>query len=899
MQRRIFWTTYLAMAIAFAAVACAAEHGVVFAFREPRLRSYRVDLPSAARTLTAKSGSGGDEWLRAWPQDGSTNWVEFSNRLVVQLQKHGTLPALLAGRPLRQARRVNETTFILETADVLTGLREAESMGDRQEVLACYPVARRQLKLHGAYARRPDDPYFSRPDTALADRQWHLENRDVNGAPAGADLNIRAAWPISRGDGVIVAIGDDGFEMSHPDLMDRTTGAPHLNFHTLSTNAGPSGSFSDHATAVAGLVAATGDNHIGITGVAPRSRLANWVLFDRFSFLPDEERLMDAFQYASNVVSVQNHSWGNADSSPLRPSSIEEIGIANAVELGRDGRGVVIVRSAGNGRATSGNVNDDGYASDPRVIAVAAARSDGSAARYSNPGACVLVAAPSGDDDNEDNPCVGNAATLFTTDRTGSQGYNRSFFTDDLADYAFDGSGFSGTSGSAPQISGVAALILSANPELGYRDVQQILVHSSRHFQFDQRSVQTNGAGFRVSHDLGYGVPDAGLAVWLARRWANRPALTMVTYSNAYAVPIPDLGLRLVVEGKSVPLELASIPALAGAGVHPDANTGWFGLRDVGLAQDEIGENLSGRAALISRGGNYFCDKLFRAARAGAGLGVVFNNRDGTERIVMGGTDLVPIPAVMVSQQDGEALLGLSTEDASVRVRIDFEPARYEFNVLEPLLCEHIAVQIDTDHTRRRDVRITLVSPMGTRSILQHVNSDNLPGPVGWTYYSTQHFYESSVGLWTVEISDEDDAGLGNVRSVNLTVRGVPITDTDADGLDDAWERRHFGDLRRGPREDSDGDGFNQAREQIMGTNPNALDQTFAAELSIYDTRLLRLSWPATANTAYRVRLGTETTTPLSTVTNIPGRFPEAEWFVPYTGAGTEFFQIEALPGPR
>jgi hypothetical protein len=125
----------------------------------------------------------------------------------------------------------------------------------------------------------------------------------------------------------------------------------------------------------------------------------------------------DMFQFVT-IVSVQNHSWGiPEDPQQLRASLVERIGISNAVTFGRNGRGVVMVRSAGNGRSYSNNAGDDEYPSDPRVVAVAAARLDGRVARYSSPGACILVAAPSGDDSAENNPCMTNSPNLFTTDR--------------------------------------------------------------------------------------------------------------------------------------------------------------------------------------------------------------------------------------------------------------------------------------------------------------------------------------------------------------------------------------------------------------------------------------------------------------------------------------------------
>ena len=106
---------------------------------------------------------------------------------------------------------------------------------------------------------------------------------------------------------------------------------------------------------------------------------------------------MDMFQYRSDVVSVENHSWGNAKFSQLGPTALERIGISNAIAFGRAGRGVIMVRSAGNGRESGINANDDGYANESGAICVASVGRNGRAATYSNPGACVLVAASGGD----------------------------------------------------------------------------------------------------------------------------------------------------------------------------------------------------------------------------------------------------------------------------------------------------------------------------------------------------------------------------------------------------------------------------------------------------------------------------------------------------------------------
>jgi len=75
---------------------------------------------------------------------------------------------------------------------------------------------------------------------------------------------------------------------------------------------------------------------------------------------------MDMYQYRADVVSVQNTVWGHGSISQQAFTLLQDRGISNAVTLGRQGRGVVMVRAGGDGRGFMLNANDDGYASDPR-----------------------------------------------------------------------------------------------------------------------------------------------------------------------------------------------------------------------------------------------------------------------------------------------------------------------------------------------------------------------------------------------------------------------------------------------------------------------------------------------------------------------------------------------------
>lgn len=865
-----------------------------------------ADLSSNGFSLlsAALPGAEGD-WLSAF-DEGAGRTVGVSSRLAIKVRPGISLPDLIRFSGLKVERQVDETLAVLAAADVSAAIRVAGTLSVLPGVEACYPLTRRVVRRKEAYATAPDDPRFA--------EQWHLENRDAQRKRSGPDLNVRAAWAYTRGGSVVVAVGDDGFQLDHPELRLRAEGQPHYNFFSGNANGGPASGSALHATAVAGLIAAESDNHRGVSGVAPQASLLSMVIFGTSILGSDsiatEDRLFDMFQYASNRVAVQNHSWGSDTPALTGIDALSDAGIENAVSKGRNGKGVVIVRAAGNERENLTNANDDGFASDPRVISVAAVRRDGRACSYSSPGACLLVAAPSGDLLDTDGDGQGDsedplAPDVLTTDRTGILGYNSA--TDESGDYTL----FNGTSASSPQIAGVAALILASNPALAVRDVQQILIQSARHFDAADPDLRPNGAGFVFSQNDGFGVPDAGFAVQLAKGWTNRPAVVTASITNTVRADIPDDALRVECQDDGLPEALKSLRTLPTLGLHADEPTEALGLVFVGLATNAITTDLHGKGALIQRGTSFFSDKIRRAADAGAAFAVIYNNVGTTEIQPMGGTTFVPIPAVSISKQSGEALRDYVAAHPSLRARIRLTPAVYRFEVHPTLLCEHVGVRLKTTHTSRADLRITLISPLGTRSVLQAINIDSNGGPKDWTYWTTRNFFEPSVGTWSLEVSDERATTVrsgrtsvpatGSVTYAELRIRGVGIEDTDGDGLDDRWERAWFGDLRQGPRDDPDGDGFSNAREQLLGTNPVSLMSEFRVAAQPLEDGWLRLSWPSGAGDIFQLLGQTNVVGFRKDLVGLTvvGGLPVAEAVVPERGEASRFFQVKRFAPSR
>lgn len=730
--------------------------------------------------------------------------------------------------------------------------------------------------LRPPYAPAPKDAYFT--------NQWHLEARTAEGIRLGADHNARGAWSATKGQGITVAIVDDGVDLEHHDLAPNAVASLHRNFDNDTPDGRHASTLEYHGTAAVGLIAAAEDNR-GIVGIAPAARFASWRVYPatetegRTHISP--AKMANVFQYATDQVQVQCHNWVETifPTALIPQSSVESEAIENAVTTGRGGRGVVMTRAAGNqhvvpnhpaGPNIQRNANDDGFVNDPRAIAVGAVRMDGKVTSYSQRGAPILVAGVSGDFDF-------GFPNLFTTDPLGTAGKNVFTFPTepDLSGYVWDYLGFTGTSAANPLVAGVCALILSANPALTYRDVQQILIHSSKQWDKTDWDLHRNGAGYWVSHKTGFGVPDAGEAVRVASSWANRPALIKRTIPSdlTAAVRIPDAGLGVHVNTEP-PVAMMALPSM---GKNADDPTPELPLVDVGLANEPLNINLDGKGALIQRGGANFSVKIANAAAAGAEFAIIYNNTGTTEVNLMGSTDNASIPAVSISKNDGEALKALIVSNPALRVQIRPKPAQARFQVNEAILAEHVGVRVRTSHPLRGDLRITLVSPTGTRSVMQVLTADVGPGPIDWTYWSTHHFYEPAGGLWTLEIVDAPIENFGDLLGADLLLRGTALVDLDDDGLDDVWEVANFAGLLQNGLADPDNDGSWNAREQILATNPTANQTPLVLSISQLRRGATRMAFPSVEGRNYRVYTQTDPGQRFDRLVERAGDFTETE----------------------
>jgi subtilisin-like proprotein convertase family protein/subtilisin family serine protease len=360
------------------------------------------------------------------------------------------------------------------------------------------------------------DPLF--PD------QWHLSNTGQNGGTIDEDVHILPIWNEGlSGKGIVIGIVDDGLQHDHPDLAANYLSALSYDFNDDDSNPYPFlGDWYEadgHGTSVAGVAAARENNDTCGVGAAYRASLAGIRLLA--SEISDAEEA-SALSYKRDQIHIYSNSWGPADGNgPEAPGTLTLAAIEDNIKNGRNGLGNIYVFAAGNGLLYADNVNLDGYANLRYVIAVSAVNLNGKQSYYSEPGACILVCAPSD----------GRISGIYTTDLMGIYGNDAGPCT----------GSFGGTSSAAPLVSGIIALILEKNSELTWRDVQHILVKSAQQNDPNDTDWQVNGAGLLINHKYGFGRIHASHAVRLARQWQTvSQEKTVSSHIRIRNLSIPD-----------------------------------------------------------------------------------------------------------------------------------------------------------------------------------------------------------------------------------------------------------------------------------------------------------------------------------------------------------------------
>jgi subtilisin family serine protease len=345
--------------------------------------------------------------------------------------------------------------------------------------------------------------------------QWHL-----------AIVEARQAWKHTRGEGITIAILDDGVDVDHPNLRDNIRMHPDpceprdlcgrdffigertgrldtdeefdprpkifcFPFHSYEIN-------DIHGTACAGVAAASG--RVGkVYGVAPKAKILPVKIFHS-NALAEEVRIADAIRYGYRFADILCCSWEGPKSTVI------EGALRAAGDRGRGGRGCPVFVASGNE-----NSRIDYPARSPQCIAVGASTDKERRARYSNHGPQLSIVAPSsgGSADRD----------IFTTDLTAPRrGFNPGIHKMGGAD-GLHFSGFGCTSSATPLVAGVAALVLSANANLSRDEVRGVLEETAEKIG-PKSAYKSNGH----SPKYGFGRVDAARAVARALELASTKA---------------------------------------------------------------------------------------------------------------------------------------------------------------------------------------------------------------------------------------------------------------------------------------------------------------------------------------------------------------------------------------
>ena len=434
---------------------------------------------------------------------------EFTNRLIVKfhdaaVNRATTLSAahvatltaaggvqLTHWRPMSGDAQVMRLPQNMRRADV-------EAIAQRLRASPDVAYAEPDYRLYPAHGDTPpSDPYYG--------LQWSFKPSATE--IGGAD--IEEAWSVTVGAaGVTVAMIDTGL-LPHADINAARV-APGYDFISVDTN--PDGSTTPwtandgdgrdanpadpgdwttandcfdgwqgnisswHGTHIAGIIGASGDNGIGITGINLNSKLLPVRVLGRCGGYTSD--IVDAIRWSAGLAV----SGVPANANPAKVLNLSLGGTAScggafqdAVDAATAAGAVLIV--------AAGNENVDAVNSRPancnNVVTVAATNRSGDKASYSNFGSRVKIAAPGGD--------IGNG--IVSTLNNGTTTPIASPGGDIYVSYM-------GTSMAAPHVSGVASLMLSVNPSLTPAQISQKLQRSARPFPAGSTCTTSNcGAG--------------------------------------------------------------------------------------------------------------------------------------------------------------------------------------------------------------------------------------------------------------------------------------------------------------------------------------------------------------------------------------------------------------------
>ncbi|TVT72102.1 MAG: S8 family serine peptidase [Denitromonas halophila] len=670
----------------------------------------------------------------------------------------------------------------------------------------------------------PSDPDYA--------SQWHLHGHFFHPeVDPRANARCEAAWHLLNGFGspeVVVGVTDDGCKLDHPDFDSPGKFAAWGYFAgtrlvtSRDVDAQPAGMYqtgANHGTSCAGVIAGEADAVLTV-GAAPGCRLLpiKWESQGP-SLLINDSKMLSALSFVADKVDVLSNSWGSVPRFLFATAVINRLSQL-AVSGGRRGRGILLLWAAGNENCPilheadvdvpythgwefangawrwAGPARTRRFVNNmvdvPGLLHVAALASTAQRSHYSNYGTGIEICAPSSNSHAYFRmPVAGRGITTAT----GESG----LLTHD----------FGGTSSATPLVAGIAALVLSAHPELSALELGSVLRRTAAKDLDTTPYPRTPAANFdpNPSWDVSPIAPfDSGDFVDIGHAdgsWSPWFGHGRVDAEQAVALALQLRG------GGETPAPApdnrwSSRPGIA----IPDNRPG--GIADT-LQVDTVGQVSFVRVSVDIR--HSYIGDLVVTLGAPSGHEVVLHERAGGGRDDLAATwEAATLPALRGFEgEDAAGAWTLSVRDEAAVDTGRLEEWSLELGVLVPprtVFVEDapgmaipdnraagitrtlavseagaiaaIAVALDITHTYIGDLRVTLHSPGGTAVVL-HSRSGGGTDNLRATYASADVAVlqalagEPIAGTWKLQVQDlaARDVGKLNRWSLDITLQAA------------------------------------------------------------------------------------------------------------------------------
>ena len=314
---------------------------------------------------------------------------------------------------------------------------------------------------------------------------WHLnkDNLKPGSIIKAVDINVLPVWNKKLfGNGIRITVVDDGIDFRHPDILESFDADASRDILLDVPDVSPKNEQLDHhGTRCAAEIVGKPNNGICGVGVAFNAKLSGvTIIGDKFPTDSDEAT---AFKYHYETQDIFSMSWGPSDDGTQidGPGRLASLALEDGITKGRNNKGIIYVIASGNGLVNQDNCNYDGYVNSKYTIAIGAVDIYGNQPWYAEECSAIHIVLPGGD---ESNP-------IYTSD------INNKCSTNHF-----------GTSAAAPLASGIVALLLEHRPNLGWRDVQQLMLLSTIKNDPSSTEWSLNGANIHFHPKYGFGLLD-------------------------------------------------------------------------------------------------------------------------------------------------------------------------------------------------------------------------------------------------------------------------------------------------------------------------------------------------------------------------------------------------------